>query len=290
MTLYCTLAEAKTEVKAETTVDDTVVLSLIRQVSRRIDAKFRTRNSQQGSVPVFAPYIQTRKIPLNARTVNSGMGILYFHQMLLALTTLTAGTTVLTGTQFELYPPLTPPYQQVRLLEGVGYDWWQYALSSDILTYVTVTGIWGWNRDYANAWMSVDTLSAGITSSATSLTVADIDGANAYGLTPRISAGNLLQIDSEWLEVTATDTATNTATVRRGMNGSTAVLHNSGTAVAVWLVDEGINRACVRQVGSEYAKRGAYDVSDISDVANLVFSADLMWEVKQIIQEFFYEV
>jgi len=45
-----------------------------------------------------------------------------------------------------------------------------------------------------------------------------------------------------------------------------------------------------RQVASQYANRGSYDTSDIAEVGNLQFSADLMWELKQITQEFTYEV
>jgi len=80
-----------------------------------------------------------------------------------------------------------------------------------------MAGVWGYNSDYLQAWQAVDVITVvGINSSVTSFTVADVDGVDVYGVTPRISAGNYVLIDSEVMLVTATNTTTNTVTVKRG--------------------------------------------------------------------------
>src|SRR5690606_35601661 len=137
----------------------------------------------------------------------------------LELTSVSLGNTSLTiNTDVEAWPDTTAPIRTLRLT-SLERSWYRDAAANCDGTPLTVTlgGIFGIHRDYTNAWSSVDTLAAAIISTtSTTFTVADVDGADEYGLTPRVSPGHLVRIDDEIMEVTATNTTTNVVTVRRG--------------------------------------------------------------------------
>ena len=282
MTLYCTLDDAKTDDKATGTGGDNYLLRAIRTVSRRVDREFAATR------PVFAPTIEARKIRIDSTRVNSWENTLRVDGNLLALTTTVLGTTTLTDAVG--YPDAAmPPFPYIRRTTQ-GVNWYSDCGSCDgSPLFVTLTGIWGFHSDYANAWQKVDDLGADITSSATSLTVADIDGADVYGFTPRISAGNLLKIGTEFLEVTATVVGTNTATVRRGVNGSTAAAHTSGDDVYVWQVEDPIRAVVARQSAMLYSRRGAFTSVEITALGSEIrFPADLLTELRAVLQDYAY--
>ncbi len=282
--MYCTLAQAKTQIKATTTTDDSVVWGLIQQASRRVDSFFRSQR------PLFAPYIETRSYELNALRIDSTRNFLFLPSPLLSLTTITANGTDITSS-VTVYPnnASNSPYYVLQL---TGYNsWYEFMPPTSgnyLVSTVLITGVWGYSANYGNAWLSVDTLSANITSSATSLTVADVDGVDAYNNSPRISAGNIIRIDSEYMLVVATNTTTNVCTVVRGYNGSTASAHVSTTAVYTYEVDDSINRAVSRQVGLMYARRGSYENSTITDLTTVSFPADVLLEWRAIMNEMAY--
>lgn len=99
---------------------------------------------------------------------------------------------------------------------------------------IAVTGVWGDHDDYASAWQdSGVTLGAAISStSATSITTTTNTGSDLMGNVPALSPGMLIQIDSEWLRITAISGTT--VTVARGQNGSTAATHSNSTAIYVY--------------------------------------------------------
>lgn len=97
-----------------------------------------------------------------------------------------------------------------------------------------IAGIWGYHEDWGAAWDAVDALAAGVTASATSITVTDVDGADLSGMTPRFKVQQTIRINAEYMYVTGKDTSTNTLTVRRGVNGTTAVAHDKDVAVSVY--------------------------------------------------------
>jgi len=72
------------------------------------------------------------------------------------------------------------------------------------------------------------------------------------------------------------------------VNGSTAAAHSNAASVSVWQVDENIKRAVTRQAANNYAKRGAYDSSTVTDLATVTFSADFLAEVREIMQSMAY--
>lgn len=109
---------------------------------------------------------------------------------------------------------------------------------------LTVTGVWGWHDNYANAWLGANLNGTVADASSPTLTLSADPAltANAWGLKPAFSAGDLIQIESEWLVVIATTTTT--ATVLRGQNGSVAAAH-SAKAISVYRPPEMITEACL---------------------------------------------
>lgn len=283
---YCTLNEAKAELKATTTTDDAKLMNLVRTASNRIDGLMQSRR------PYFAPVIEQREIVIAPSAINTWLSLLYFDAHLLTLSAAAIGTTVLVvGTDIDIWTPLASPSHAVRLL-ALGNTWYDYCGGNTTPqpNRLLLTGIWGFNRDYANAWLSADTLQAAIaTSSVTTLTVADVDGLDAYNRSPRIAIGNLLRIDTEFLEVVNVNTGTNVVTVKRGVNGSTAATHNNGTAVEVWQVEETIKYACARFAAFLYARQGAFETINVTDLGSTAFPSDVLAAVKGIVNDFAYE-
>jgi len=285
MTWYATLADAKSEIKASTTTDDAALADKVRIASRRADAMFRSRR------PFFAPYSETRAWLVEPARVDSWLRLFHFDQPLLALSSVVVGTTTLTvGTTVEAWRRSPDrPFKAIRLMSS-GNHWYQYCNNDDPVL-VTIGGFWGYHPDWANAWDSVEIVGdTPLTDTATTLTVGtDIDGVDGWGFTPRISRGSLLRIEDEYLEVTATDTLLNTATVIRGVNGTTAAAHASAIAVEVFRVHEPVRRAVARQAAFLYARRGAYESSIVSDLGVVNFPSDLLAEFRHIMMELAYE-
>lgn len=285
---YATLAQAKLELKAPTTdtTDDAILMRNIRQVSARLDNLFQRPY-------FFAPYTETREFVLMRQMVNSRVNSFTFPGNLLSLTSVTVNSTALViGTDvetFQLNNINRTPIHALRLL-GCCRTWYDFAPTTGdeyAPTAVTIAGVWGMHRYYAqDAWQAADALAAAIVSTtATTLTVADVDGADYLGFTPRISAGNIIRIDSEAMEVTATNTTTNVVTVRRGVLGTTAATHSNGATVEVYYPEEPVQRAVYRQAAFLYARRGAYEGAVATDMGGTItFPQDVLSEIYGIVQ------
>lgn len=283
---YATLAEAKAEDKATSTTDDDKLMRAVIAASARVDGVFQSRYRY------FMPVIRAITFPVRETMVDSEINTLRLPYPLLALTSVTFnGTAMTVGTNVEAYIPNITPYNYLRMMT-FATTWYNFVSwsSSYPEPLVSITGIWGYHGDYANAWLSVDALAAAITTTtATTFTVADVDGDDAYGFGPRISRGNLLKIDSEFLEVTDTNTTTNTVTVRRGANGSTAAAHLINAPVYTWQVEENVRRVTARQASLLYARRGAFEVSTLNEIGvSTSYPQDLLTELKGALQDYAY--
>lgn len=281
---YATLNEAKAELKANTTTDDAKLTGVVRAASARIDLLMHSRR------PFFMPWNEQREFVVSPWAINSYENLFYFNGSLLSMSAVTHGSTVLViGTDADIWTPLASPAHALRLLQA-GANWYTYCTDTLQPSRLLVTGVWGFHRDYADAWLSVDTLQAAIvTAGATTLTVADVDGLDAYNRTPRIGVGNLLRIDTEYMEVVKVDTATNIVTVRRAANGSTAAAHNNGTGVDVWQVEEEIKYATARFAALLYARQGAFETVTVTDLGTTAFPSDLLAMVKGVVANYAYE-
>lgn len=101
---------------------------------------------------------------------------------------------------------------------------------------VTVSGVWGYHDAPVSMWQPTgdSVQDASLSADAATITVTDVDASYADGLTPRFSAGALLNINGEFVRVLDVDTDANTITVKRGVRGTTAAAHPQGTPISVY--------------------------------------------------------
>lgn len=280
---YATLSEVKSEMIAQTDILNKQTMRYIRMVSERIN-KIMTGKSTRH---IFWPTIATYQVPIDSNHVNSRNNTLLLDSSnsLLAITSVTADGTSVTANAAG-YPAGDSPIRQLRISSSG--DWWySYITTCDDPAYASIAGVWGYHSDYANAWLQVDALAAAITSTtATTFTVANVDGDDPYGFIDRLSAGNLVKIDSEYMIVVATNDQTNTVTAIRGAQGSTAATHLVAAPVYVWQTEEPIVRAVTRQVGLLQARRGAYQVETVDGVGTISYPQDLLRELSKTLQEY----
>jgi hypothetical protein len=277
MTSYCTVAQSKVELKAENTVQDAQIRGCIRTISERIDSEMGTPRR-----PFFAPYIERRRFPISGDQIDSYNNTFLLRNPILSVSAVLKDTTTLTN-QASLFYWSNEVANMLQLTQG--YTWYPETDPPNILY---VTGIWGWHADYTNAWETVDALQANINASVTSLTVADADGADLDGFTPRFSPGHLIQIDSEWMDVNAVNTTTNTLTVRRGVNGSTVAAHTSGKAVSTYHVDDRIAKVTAKQAALMIARQGAFQVETLDGVGVITYPQDLLPMLRATLTRFAY--
>lgn len=283
MTFYCSLAEARDELQATSnTVDDNRLLRNVQIVSGRINllmAGGARRN-------FFWPTIKQEKLLIDARHIDSYRNTLLLRGLppLLAISAATANGTDIANV-VEGYPQGSAYFDQLRITSS-GQGWYSYLCGGCDPAYAAITGIWGYHSDYANAWVQVDTLAANQAADATSFTVGDADGADPYGISPRLSPGNLVMIDDEIELVTAVNTGNNVVTSSRAQNGSTAAAHTAGDAVKVWQTEDPVRRITARQAALMIARRGAFEVETVDGVGIVSYPQDLLPELAQVLTEY----
>lgn len=215
------------------TADDVLLADLIHSVSREIDNLTNRR---------FYPRIETQyyDTPRRGNSIN-------FDDDLLDLTTLTNGNGNAI-TSYKLYPLNRTPKERITVLAS-SPEQWQADSDGNSEGAISVLGKFGYHADYANAWMATGATVQNVTSinsTSTSLTVQ----------TGTIKVGWLLQIGTEWLYVSAVSVSTtDTVTVVRGVNGSTAAIHLNGVAISRWAVDERLEMIARVGVAASYRIR-----------------------------------
>jgi len=292
MNLYASLADVinAQNSTAYEPVDERAFLFYSRVVSRRIDAIMASKR------PFFAPYIETRKRRAVSVAINSTERTFTFDSALLELSGVSVNDSALTvPSQVYGYPDADmPPFNALQLADYAA-SWYSVCSGCNgaALPVISISGTWGYHRDYENAWVAVDVLQANINDSVTSIEVADIDGIDKYGFTPRISAGNLIKIGNEMMEVTATypeaddPDADDDVTVIRGVNGSTAAAHAQNDVVYVWYPEWQIRSVTARQAALMYARRGGYNAVTPGD-GNTTYPPDLLQELLGVLQDYGY--
>lgn len=211
---------------AETdTAEDSRLLTLLEAAAALLE---------QGTQRHFTPRYATIAHSFN---LYDSAGLL-LQQDLLALTSLINGD----GSSIPLSHVVILP-GELRLINGA-----VFVYDNTPLNAIDVTGIWGWHDDWLNAWRdSGDTVQNNPLSAAgLSLTVNDVDGADAENDLPRFQVGQLLKIEDEYLRVLAVNTVANTLTVLRGVNGSPATSHAQNTPIRVYQPPRDAELVCLR--------------------------------------------
>jgi hypothetical protein len=216
---------------ADDTDDDTRLLHALQSASSQIE---RLTNRH------FCPRLATIEHDMNPSQVTE----LLLVDDLLELTTLTNGDgSSINSDDILTIPDVDGAIAVIRLTGGTAFCW-----DLTPLRAVSVTGIWGWHDRWSQAWRdSADTVQDNpLSSSATSLTVNDADGADAENEAPRFQVGQLLRIESEYLRVLAVNTTTNVLTVQRGVNGTTAAAHTQTTTIEVYQPPQDVQTLTLR--------------------------------------------
>lgn len=242
--LYATPVELKAAipdgVRSSVTKYDALMLSLLSEVSRWIDRECKR---------VFYPSVATRYFN------GSGWPVLWVPD-LLSITNVyysdDDGATYTALTTNDYYATVAGDYnspksytQLIINRNSATLSCWPTGQRS-----IKIVGVWGYADDRDNVWQSTgDTVQNNpLASGGTSLTVSDVDGYDIYGALVRFQGGQVLKIESEYLETSLTiSTGSNTIGITRGVNGSTAAAHNQNTAISVWRAPEPVRDACIIQ-------------------------------------------
>ena len=111
----------------------------------------------------------------------------------------------------------------------------------------TIRGFWGWHDRWKNSWRdSGERLFFQLQATHTTLTVADADGKDASGASPRFQVGQLLRIGSEYLRIIDIDSAGRRLTMLRGVNGAPASAHPSRLGIDIYAPPPAVVDLCLR--------------------------------------------
>jgi hypothetical protein len=231
------------------TADDARMLAKLRAATAQIE-RYTGRS--------FLPVLATRHFDWH-----DGRTLLFRGYDLLELTSITNGD----GTTVD--PAAILPFGGINgPIVGVELD-----MTRGFFVYLTtktralaVTGVWGWHDDYARAWKpSGDTIPAGgVNASVTTFTVASVSGVDGWNLAPRFQPGQLLRVDAEYMGLVAADASTNTLTVVRGVNGSTAAAHAASASISVYVPPADIAEIALRWAAWLYKTEDAGDFSGMT--------------------------
>ena len=242
--LYATPTELKATVpdgiRSSVTKYDALMLSLLSEVSRWIDRECKR---------TFYPELRTRYFN------GSGRCEMWVPD-LISITSISYsdddGATYTALTTDDYIATVAGDYNSTK-----SYTYLIISRNSTTLSYwptgqrsIKIVGVWGYADDRDNVWQSTgDTVQNNpLASGGTSLTVSDVDGLDIYGALARFQGGQVLKIESEYLETGLTiNTSSNTINITRGTNGSTAAAHVQNTAISVWRAPEPVRDACIIQ-------------------------------------------
>src|SRR5581483_5292114 len=122
---------------------DALMLDMIRQACREIEEAANRR---------FVPRVQTRHFDAVAN-IEREQRRLWLDEDLLAVLTLTNGDgTLISSNQYVLESPDETPYWAIKLLASAGIAW---TYEDDPENAILLNGIWGYHRQYSEAWGDV---------------------------------------------------------------------------------------------------------------------------------------
>lgn len=230
-----TLTSYKRKRGITTTTDDALLTELIEEAS-----SWFSHRCQRS----FVPYRMTRSYDRYASYIHGYK--LDLDEDLLDVSTLTASGTVIDSSDYVLQTANFTPYWQIELLSSTGAVWGTPGVPTNA---ITVLGNWGYHPNYANAWKARSTLAEDLDTSET-----EVDVASGHG--SRFEVLQYALIGSEQVLITAI--ATDTLTVERGVNGTTAAAHTTGDAVKAYQHVSDVRKAVGRVVDFLYDHRDTF--------------------------------
>jgi len=218
---YVTLNEVLTELDLSSS-DSSIVSNLIERASDWIDGVTDVN---------FIPFYGTQyfDVPTSGSTV-------FFSVPLLDVTSVVDDSGILSSSAYKLFPLNFEGKMFMRLVDR---EFWYFETSR--YGVIAVTGLWGYS--YIKHDLGV-TLPSAIDSTITS--VSDWSVSN-------FSVGMVLEIGSEQIFVSAINS--NTITLVRGVNGTTAFSHGAGSKIYRLIPPNAIAQAAMTLVGFYYAQR-----------------------------------
>jgi len=229
---YGRLSELKAELGITTTTSDAVLLRVLERSARAIDEHCNRH--------FYSLLAQTLLYPTSERPAHIKQYQLWLDQDVISITTLktdddgdgTYETTLTANTDYWTYPYNNQTHEPIQRLDvnpdSAMLRYWPSAPRS-----VQLIGKRGFSEETAAAGTIAEELDS-------SETGVDLTAGHDVGV------GDTIIVDSEHIDVTAM-ASTNTATVTRGVNGSTAAAHTTSTAVARRRFPREIELACVLQ-------------------------------------------
>jgi hypothetical protein len=210
---YITVADYRTTYQGSATTatgQDALILQTIKAVAREIEAGSRW----------YYPRIETRYFD-----GEGGRQIDFDTWDLMELTTFANGDgTAISGTDYDLLPYYGPPYFAVRTKATSGIVYLPDS-TGNYARALGITGVGGFVKDYASCWVAQVSQTGVISASATALTSLT---------TGELQAGQLLKLGSTNDYAYVSAAATTTATIIRGVNGSTGISHGATDAIYVF--------------------------------------------------------
>jgi hypothetical protein len=252
---------------ADETGDDARLTELINGATASIDEYCGRRFDPRRDTLLFDVPVQTQEtIGVYGVFLSQRLTVLNLKQDLANAIAITNGD----GTTVDLATVLFEPgnsYPKTRIRMKNTGDGWMPNSDGETRQVISVDGIWCFHRRYDDAW--VDTLDTvqndPLASGATSVTVADADGAAGDGASNRFQVGNLIRFgstdDGEYAFVAGVNPTGNTLTTTRGYNGTTAAQQAKGTKIYVFRPQANVMLAAIRLVVWRYRQKDS-DVFD----------------------------
>lgn len=224
---YITIAELKAEKGITKSTRDPVLLEKIRDASRMIDAI---------SNRFFYPLKETRLFNVPPDECDNRLQL--DRPLLEVLTLLNGDGTTMTTSHYLLYPSNVYPKHSVGI-KKTSSVLWQTDSNADTEQVISLSAIWGYHSDYANAWQD----SAGTVQNTTEISASATSLAVQSG---KLKDGQLIKIESEYCYVAALamSGSNDAATIVRGVHGTTAAIHPNGAAIYIWQPERVIAELC----------------------------------------------